>query len=741
MTTMLLEGSVMTKPITYTAKGFSNKIGVPVIPGTNTPLTGTVFPRDAYRDIALSGLMVDPGTSAGGVANLSNPIGLGKYVTDASVDMSWDAITQITMKVEDPGLSNYLTNYFSLGSLITFNGVQYVINDVTVDGGQAGLGGVTIKCRSKAIQDIKDRQGKFDMPDASFTDFILNECKAVNASMYGQPTPMLPMVSRLQPNPDNVGEGNEVASSWTTFESFAQSSGFVVYESNGAIFFGQPTWLFDNFSVANGNIGVYWQSKESAFPSPHDLRFYEKQILATTHSEYIAATRRDSTGALVTDKALLNNTVERWDRCMSMPQIEVAYDQGPISNWTVNFEVPLEYAWSYFIGRRVIVHGMGINIEVQPLMITAVSYNLAGTGNCQVTAQTPINPATNQLAVTKTNRSAAVLGQYANTIAPGRYGKNTYNSQQVKNAIAIYNACMDYSAKNPSKGVKVNDILIALMTAITESTLHNWGNPDLPASLPLADQTPSGNPIIEYFGAPFSDHSLGLFQQRDSWGTVQQRMTPELTTVLFLQREVNVPNRLHMLPGNVCQAVQVSAFPGRYQANIGDAVAFVQALSANRGGITGSGLDGWKPGHPIMTKRASDFVNIALQMVGKPYVYGANYPNLYAVPTAFDCSSLIQWAAYQVGVQYPRDTYSQWPWVKNHRTTISVAKAAGIRGAVLFRDPEGSDAHTAISLGNGNTVQAYDTGIGVIANQARTSIANQGFDHAALIPNMVYPSL
>jgi hypothetical protein len=87
------------------------------------------------------------------------------------------------------------------------------------------------------------------------------------------------------------------------------------------------------------------------------------------------------------------------------------------------------------------------------------------------------------------------------------------------------------------------------------------------------------------------DHdSLGLFQQRASWGTRAQRLDPTWATNAFLDAMLRrYPNgSWQSAPiGEVCQAVQVSAFPERYQPQAGDAQIIVDALWA---GSVGSGV-------------------------------------------------------------------------------------------------------------------------------------------------------
>jgi hypothetical protein len=77
--------------------------------------------------------------------------------------------------------------------------------------------------------------------------------------------------------------------------------------------------------------------------------------------------------------------------------------------------------------------------------------------------------------------------------------------------------------------------------------------------------------------------SLGLFQQRASWGSRAQRLNPTWATNAFLGAMLKkFPHNSWMKTpiGKVCQAVQVSAFPGRYQPEVADARTIVFALWA-----------------------------------------------------------------------------------------------------------------------------------------------------------------
>jgi hypothetical protein len=78
------------------------------------------------------------------------------------------------------------------------------------------------------------------------------------------------------------------------------------------------------------------------------------------------------------------------------------------------------------------------------------------------------------------------------------------------------------------------------------------------------------------------DHdSLGLFQQRASWGSRAQRLDPVWATTAFINKMKRVyPNNSWMNApiGQVCQDVQVSAYPDRYQVEASDAQIIVDHL-------------------------------------------------------------------------------------------------------------------------------------------------------------------
>ncbi|MFE9564208.1 hypothetical protein ACFYM0_24220 [Streptomyces sp. NPDC006487] len=103
-----------------------------------------------------------------------------------------------------------------------------------------------------------------------------------------------------------------------------------------------------------------------------------------------------------------------------------------------------------------------------------------------------------------------------------------------------------------ARGLPHRAAVLAVTTAIVETTLVNYPSGDL--------------------------DSVGLFQQRDSWGSFEQRMDPTWATNAFLNQLLKVSNWQTRPIGEVCQEVQRSAFPDRYQVQAPDGQRIVDAL-------------------------------------------------------------------------------------------------------------------------------------------------------------------
>jgi cell wall-associated NlpC family hydrolase len=147
-----------------------------------------------------------------------------------------------------------------------------------------------------------------------------------------------------------------------------------------------------------------------------------------------------------------------------------------------------------------------------------------------------------------------------------------------------------------------------------------------------------------------------------------------------------------------------------------------------------------RPGVPVAgSPRAQAFVAEALAQAGDPYVWGANASPRDADPDAFDCSELTRWAAKRVGVDLPDGSWLQYLELKERGALVPVETAARTPGALLFSFSEeprpGSgrprEAHVAISLGDGRTIEARGRAYGV-----GTFEAADRFEYGAIVPGL-----
>jgi cell wall-associated NlpC family hydrolase len=134
------------------------------------------------------------------------------------------------------------------------------------------------------------------------------------------------------------------------------------------------------------------------------------------------------------------------------------------------------------------------------------------------------------------------------------------------------------------------------------------------------------------------------------------------------------------------------------------------------------------------------FVQAALAQAGDAYVFGAEADPDDPNPTTFDCSELVQWAASRVGIDLTDGSWNQYMDLSTQGPPITVEQAMHTRGALLFDFSSAptagggrpSQAHVAISLGDGRTIEAMDDTHGVLTATANT----KRFNYAAVIPGL-----
>ncbi len=284
-------------------------------------------------------------------------------------------------------------------------------------------------------------------------------------------------------------------------------------------------------------------------------------------------------------------------------------------------------------------------------------------------------------------------------------------------ATQLTRAATIISVGSGTTGVGRDGILIALMAALTESSLRMLANTT--AHPESADYPHDGDG---------GDHdSLGLFQMRPStgWGTVDQLMDAEYQARAFFggptgpnhgspRGLLDIPDWEQLTHGQAAQAVEVSAYPDRYAAYEPVAMTILENLATGATSSSCQDDDSAGPG-PLPAGFAGALIAAAATQIGRPYVWGGgSFTGASGVGSdgrgpGFDCSGLVLYAAYRAtGGQLRLPHYSG----------AQIIYGTGIPwdqrqpGDLVFFTHPGSSAphHVAIYVGGDRILQAPRTG-------------------------------
>lgn len=179
-------------------------------------------------------------------------------VSRATLDFGTDAVTELTIEVEDPGLQ-LMRALPRLNTPVRFGDLRLVVAATNTGGGRSGVGGFTLESRSAGAEALKQRTGPLVMPNVSPSRFVQAECAAVGLSAVVEDSPTRPNVSRDVKKDDE----SERPSSWSTFARLAHELGFLRFEFAGTVYFGRPSWLMKQAEP----LRVLWQrGDESMWP-------------------------------------------------------------------------------------------------------------------------------------------------------------------------------------------------------------------------------------------------------------------------------------------------------------------------------------------------------------------------------------------------------------------------------------------------------------------------------------------
>jgi cell wall-associated NlpC family hydrolase len=247
----------------------------------------------------------------------------------------------------------------------------------------------------------------------------------------------------------------------------------------------------------------------------------------------------------------------------------------------------------------------------------------------------------------------------------------TLDQDQLANARTIIDVGLE--TKVPDRG-----LVVAVATALQESTLRNLN---------------------------FGDRdSVGLFQQRNAWGSFDVRTDPaEAASMFYTGGSAGQPGLLDISSWGslsitaAAQAVQRSAYPLAYAKWEPLAASLVKSVVGNDPlGCTDAVAAN------LPTGVVGAMLRVALQQQGDPYVWGA------VGPDAFDCSGLVVFAWRQAGYQLKIRTAAQM-----FENSVPVPAGQEQPGDLLFgdfNDRVAGAGHVMIVISPGVAVQAPSTG-------------------------------
>lgn len=147
---------------------------------------------------------------------------------------------------------------------------------------------------------------------------------------------------------------------------------------------------------------------------------------------------------------------------------------------------------------------------------------------------------------------------------PGTFpqaGVEGWSGEQLENAAIIVRTAS-------ALGFGRDGQILGVMTAMGESSLRNIDYGDWETR---GFTNPDGSRTT----------SIGLFQQQDWWGTVEERMDPAASATLFFERLARLPGWQQLPPSHAIHRVQVNTDRDYYARFQDDAAAVVDTLSAS----------------------------------------------------------------------------------------------------------------------------------------------------------------
>ncbi len=231
---------------------------------------------------------------------------------------------------------------------------------------------------------------------------------------------------------------------------------------------------------------------------------------------------------------------------------------------------------------------------------------------------------------------------------------------------------MDYVTRVRIRGVRSpNGQMVLTDAGMTTEARQAAGLPELPDTIPVGESTVE----VPILAEPGATETVAVIFLMSSSGVPQQTPGAPAGTAPAPTPTPTASSNTDLRNGGRLPLVTVTWNKG------------VASPPCDHPGVVTNWGDGPTVADSVAAPAGADrVVQVALNQVGKRYVWGAKGPN------QFDCSGLVQWAYAQIGIRIPTGTANQWPGLP----VVTLAQAKP--GDLVFFDTLGAGRITHVGM-------------------------------------------
>lgn len=205
-------------------------------------------------------------------------------VLDARVNYSMDMVTELDVNIFDTGFMFGSNNYFRVtndvyyttksissfddseeGTTIRYKTLAMEIAEVSVSQSQGFNPIWNIKCRTKAIQQMKRDKNPGALSSSSGTAFVAAAAKKYGLEFIGEETSKSVKI--------NKASGTNAADSlWNVLQNLASSAKFKLFEADGTLYFASMKWLLHKWGTRSMIVQVEKKNKSNGKIEKKDVR-------------------------------------------------------------------------------------------------------------------------------------------------------------------------------------------------------------------------------------------------------------------------------------------------------------------------------------------------------------------------------------------------------------------------------------------------------------------------------------